>query len=654
MDSRKTETDFAPGTVIGGRYRVRGITGRGGMSVVYLVWDEKLEKQWAMKTVGKESREDGRLCRQSMAAEISLLVRLRHPGLPRIIDVIDDGTYLSVVMDYIEGETLLDIVKKNGPQDQETSVRWAIELAGVLQFLHSQEPPVIYRDMKPGNVMLCPDGRLVLFDFGIAREYKASGTEDTICLGTVGYAAPEQFGGRGQTDVRTDIYGLGATLYHLVTGRDPAQPPYELVPVRTVRKELSSGLESVIAKCTRRDPDERYQSCTELISALRRYRDLDAQYLRTETKKLMMFGAALTAAFLLTCSGFALRAKMRREIRMNYAYVLKDAADLAGRSLASGVYDQKVADRYLEAADLMPEGEEAYIGLLNYGCDMAETAPALTAVCARIDSGIIPPERSGELLYTAAELWFSGNEADPDFRRDYRKAARYFSMIDAKEYPEAGECAVLASALGVFGRDVRWDETAAALKAFARRCAEAPPGRRRIRNLMLGAGIYAANRLEFQHIGTDAEAEAASLWKMALAGAEELISEGQDAEDLREKALYGLAGIWKLSKETAGDAASCYMELAESASGKEKRRLLLEEADALIRAEDDAGVRYLFDHLMSEYPKDKDIYLRYCTWLLETGDAEAAADIWKRGNEICGLQGGANFEELKKRTAGIG
>ena len=112
--------------------------------------------------------------------------------------------------------------------------------------------------------MLKPDGNVMLIDFGTAREFKSTSVADTTCLGTQGYAAPEQFGGHGQTDARTDIYCLGATMYHLVTGHNPATPPYEMYPIRQWNPMLSSGLEEIILECTQRNPEDRYQSCAEL------------------------------------------------------------------------------------------------------------------------------------------------------------------------------------------------------------------------------------------------------------------------------------------------------------------------------------------------------------------------------------------------------
>ena len=219
------------------------------MSVVYLAMNERANKQWAIKEVRKDGVKDYDVVRQGLIAETDILKRLNHPHLPSIIDVIDrDDTFL-IVMDYIEGKSLDHWLKKDGAQPQEKVVEWAKQICDVLGYLHSRKPPIIYRDLKPANVMLKPDGQIMIIDFGTAREFKETSIEDTSCLGTQGYAAPEQYGGHGQTDARTDIYTLGATMYHLLTGHNPSLPPYEMYPIRRWNPALSSGLEKIGDDC---------------------------------------------------------------------------------------------------------------------------------------------------------------------------------------------------------------------------------------------------------------------------------------------------------------------------------------------------------------------------------------------------------------------
>ena len=291
------------GSIIDGKYKILNKIGQGGMSVVYLAMNERANKQWAIKEVRKDGVQNFEVVKQGLIAETDLLKKLNHPNLPSIIDVIDgDGTFL-IVMDYIEGKSLNSILQEQGAQKQEDVVEWAKQLCDVLGYLHSRKPPIIYRDMKPANVMLKPDGRVMLIDFGIAREFKENRVADTVCLGTRGYAAPEQYGGHGQTDGRTDIYCLGATLYHLLTGHNPSEPPFEMYPIRYWNPKLSSGLEEIILKCTQQNPADRYQSCAELMYDLEHYTELDVEYRRAQTRKWRTF---LTTAFLGTAAGIGM------------------------------------------------------------------------------------------------------------------------------------------------------------------------------------------------------------------------------------------------------------------------------------------------------------------------------------------------------------
>ena len=277
------------GSLIDGKYKILSKIGHGGMSVVYMAINEKANKTWAIKEVRKDGVIDFEAVKQGLIVETEMLKKLNHPNLPSIVDVIEDADTFLIVMDYIEGNTLSKTLDEYGAQPQEYVIEWAKQLCDVLGYLHSRTPAIIYRDMKPSNVMLKPDGNLMLIDFGTAREFKERNLADTTCLGTIGYAAPEQFGGMGQTDARTDIYCLGATLYHLVTGYNPSEPPYEIKPIREINPALSSGLERIIIKCTQRNPDDRYQSCAELMYALEHFEEIDDKYKSKQKRKLGAF-----------------------------------------------------------------------------------------------------------------------------------------------------------------------------------------------------------------------------------------------------------------------------------------------------------------------------------------------------------------------------
>lgn len=291
------------GEIIDGKYEVLREVGRGGMSVVYLAMDKRLNKQWAIKEFRKDKDDASKqIALKALLDEANLMKKLDHPTLPRIVDIIDDNQNVYVVMDYIEGESLNKVLDAYGAQPQEAVIEWAKQLSDVLDYLHTQNPPVIYRDMKPANIMLKPDGTVRLIDFGIAREYKEGKDGDTEAIGTRGYAAPEQFGGKGQTDARTDIYSLGVTLYHLVTGKNPAEPPYEIYPIRHWDPSLSSGFEWLIQKCTQLNPNDRYQSCAEVTYVLENLPKFEGEYKKKQRSRINMFLAAVIMTAVLTIS----------------------------------------------------------------------------------------------------------------------------------------------------------------------------------------------------------------------------------------------------------------------------------------------------------------------------------------------------------------
>ena len=299
--------------IINGRYEILKLIGKGGTSKVYLALDINLNKTWAVKEIRKDAiLKNGEIVQNMIFIEIDLMKRLDHPNLPRIVDIIEESEKYYIVMDYIEGETLKKVLIDNGPQPQERVIKWGIEIASVLTYLHSLDPPVIYRDMKPANIILQPDGRLKLIDFGVARTYKCGKSEDTVPLGTKGYAAPEQFSTNknigGQSDQRTDIYNLGVTLYELLTNHLPTEPPYELYPLKEVNPKLSSGLDKIIHKCTRPNPDDRYKSADELIEDLLNYKKLDEEYIKKQKEKLRKVRIPFTIGIILMISGIMLGA----------------------------------------------------------------------------------------------------------------------------------------------------------------------------------------------------------------------------------------------------------------------------------------------------------------------------------------------------------
>ena len=247
--------------------------GRGGIYATYLIRDFRVNRLWAMKVCDKKNRSYSPKIRELILTEPHMMMKLDHLAIPKVVDIIEDEDSIFIVRDYIEGKTLETIVSMQGAQPADKVIEWGKQICSVLGYLHSQNPPLIYRDMKPANVMLKLDGTIKLVDFGVMRVYKEGAKGDTCNLGTHGYAAPEQYGGR-QTDVRTDIFGLGMTMHHLVTGVNPRKPPYEVKPIREINPQLPKGLEYIISKCIEIDPDKRYQNASELMQDLNNYMNL--------------------------------------------------------------------------------------------------------------------------------------------------------------------------------------------------------------------------------------------------------------------------------------------------------------------------------------------------------------------------------------------
>lgn len=338
------------GSVVDGKYKVLSVIGRGGMSVVYLAINERANRPWAIKEVRKGQGASLEADRK----EIEMLRRLKHPNLPAIADVIEHEDSLLIVMDYIEGRSLDEILREQGAQPQEQVVRWAMQLVDVLFYLHTREPAVIYRDMKPANVMLKPDGEeIALIDFGAAKEYKPERSKDTVSLGTHGYAAPEQYEEAGKSDARTDIYCFGVMLFQLLTGADP----HGLRPITEINPALSLGLEDIILKCTQVKKEDRYQSCGGLLYDLEHYDRIDRKSRKLRRRKLALFAATVGVGLL--CGMTALGCRLGElHVRAN----TYDACILAAESCAGA---SEALDYYEKAISIAPARQEAYLLILD-------------------------------------------------------------------------------------------------------------------------------------------------------------------------------------------------------------------------------------------------------------------------------------------------
>lgn len=438
------------GDLIDGKYKILNEIGRGGMSTVYLAINEKANKPWAVKEVRKNGISNRELVKQSLMVEINLLKKLKHKGLPSIVDIIDQQDNYLIVMDYIEGITLENIMQEEGVQPQEKVVDWAIQLCDVLQYLHTRKPAIIYRDMKPSNIMLRSDGSVVLIDFGTAREFKERHVEDTTCLGTQGYAAPEQFGGMGQTDERTDIYSLGATMYRLVTGHNPSEPPYEMYPITHWNPRLSTGLEGIIAKCTSKDPKSRYQSVQEVRYALEHYRDLDLDSIRRYRRNLrILLAAGGMTVMLFGASGVSYAAADHMQ-KDEYAYNLEagrrspnkqDSIAFYQKAIQTDCAGEEAYDQLLTLFTqdgVLDEQEEKVLLQLSISVDKylerykMQNPDGYAGLCYRIGSSYWYYYEHEEKRQAGAVAWFESAKAgfagNPEKEQEWKRASTYVEI----------------------------------------------------------------------------------------------------------------------------------------------------------------------------------------------------------------------------------
>lgn len=253
--------------ILGNKYEVLKPIAEGGMGSVYLVKDLHLNALAAVKICKNPGQGEGR---EIVKRETEVLKQLSHPALPRVIDFFEEGENSCLVMEYVEGITLEQHLRRCGRVETEQAVRWAAELAEVLGYLHGRKPPVIYRDLKPANIMIQPEGTLKLVDFGAAFVSAYGRERQQAIMGTPGYSAPEQWQG-APAGKSSDVYGVGIVLHEMLTGIPPRRF-LERRPVREYDKSIPGTLEKIVSVCTRERPSERYQTMEQLKTALSGYK----------------------------------------------------------------------------------------------------------------------------------------------------------------------------------------------------------------------------------------------------------------------------------------------------------------------------------------------------------------------------------------------
>ena len=653
------------GSLLDGKYKILNKIGQGGMSVVYLAMNEKANKQWAIKEMRKEKNKNYEIMKQSLITETNLLKELKHPYLPSIADIIESDDTIIIVMDYVEGRPLSDILTEEGTIEEDKVADYAIQLCDVLDYLHSQKPPIIYRDLKPANIMLRPDGKITLIDFGTARKYNYDSVSDTTCLGTIGYAAPEQFAGETlrQTDARTDIYNLGATMYHLLTGVNPSEPPYELYPIRRWDESLSNGLEKIILRATRKDPDKRFNDCKEMSYALQHFRDLDDSYIATQKKKIFLFAASLILSFTFFSMAIVVNGIDKREISKVYNNYLSEAALKIAYTGSENVVDTDILKLFQDAINVSPNSTEAYIRMLDYYCDLGQTRNGLMAISAMIASGTGDLNNNDDLMMRMGQIYFLGNSKDTEFNIDYGTAARYFDKVNIKKYPQAKYYSSLSRSLSEIGMD--WNIIVKDMKNVDEYLNTEVNEEEKVEIYITLSKIYRANAFAIQKVGEKPFDKAMEL----LNKAGEILNSSYTDKNLKDKYLpelyFGFADAYYRRANVEPDEKESRNDLYEAVSYYERYLIFATTAQTVLFKNRIGDIyRALgeykraaeeYEDIIEKYPEDATAYISLATMLLiDMKDVNTSAMIYMKARQLPDIEFNSNFVSLKNKLKNVG
>lgn len=399
-------TYLREGDIVDGSWEVIKQIGQGGSGTVYLVRDIELNRLLALKEVPVRNTDQGKRQAKAVVAEVSLLKSLSHPSIPRILKMTHDEHSILIIMDYIEGYSLRSLIAKKNYIEEALIVKWGLALCDTLKYLHNRNPKVIYRDLKPHNVMLSNENHLFLMDFGISREVGPDfdySKEDRV--GTKGYAAPEMRAKNAWFDERSDIYALGRTLYFLATRNSPSLEKLPngqelpILPIRQYDASRSVGLEKIIEKATAYKPTDRYQSVEEMIYDLKNIDKMSEGYIRKIKRRATtiysLFGTLILGLFLLGSGAL---------------YSQMATTDAYNQAISKGKTSQDL-ESLVTASKIMPSEVEPYLEMVkiyrsNGHFTSEDEFQLLSALQSNLPS-LKGKAGAGDLLYQVGQLyWF--------------------------------------------------------------------------------------------------------------------------------------------------------------------------------------------------------------------------------------------------------
>lgn len=330
------------------KYRIIKSVGHGGMGTVYLSVDISNQTTWAIKEelITEQNKS-------LLFSEAEIMARVSHPAFPRFLSKIEINGFLYIIMEYVEGLTLEDIIEEKSVIEEPKVIDWFKQACVALQYLHGLKTPIVYRDFKPSNIMLDTNGRIRIIDLGIALEYRGGGAKAEIAVLTKGYAAPEQYNKRYKLDERTDIYALAVTMHYMITGKNPNTPPYEFEPVRKLQKNTSRAIERILKKCLQPNPDKRYANVGLLLNDLNRINEMQKQLVSRIKKQRIVASSILGMIIVMAVVIYAIILNVQMKTIEKYYSYLEQAT-------GANTLEEAQAAASL-AIDISPENPDAYI-----------------------------------------------------------------------------------------------------------------------------------------------------------------------------------------------------------------------------------------------------------------------------------------------------
>ncbi len=399
--------------LIGDKYRVIRPLKKGGMSRVYLAEDIRLRMKWAIKVI--EVSDD--YLTDSIIAEANVLRSIKHPNLVRISDIFKWENSVCLVMEYVEGKSLRDILRTNPCLAERNVYEFSLDLMHALRALHERKNPIIYRDMKPDNIMVRPDMSLCLIDFGTSKKYNKE-ESDSFALGTKGYAPPEQY--KGITDMRSDIYSLGITMKKMAGDK------------------ADRAMSAVTKRAVNPDPSKRYRTVKEMEADLKRRKGFRKRMVIVLTVILSVF-TVIAALY------YGYREKKKTAL---VADLYRKTVEEGNEAMYNGDYSRAENCFTRAITEINGYEREAYLRLLSLYRKAGAPSDGLSRIDYYIDTGYGNTDRMDELLFECGVTAFTD-------LKDYKKAGSYFQRTDKKLFPEADHLFSISSYLSSFEKTPR-------------------------------------------------------------------------------------------------------------------------------------------------------------------------------------------------------